>query len=234
MKKTNNYDNFRIFDTMARYIVLASINGLRKTNDTERVYEIEKWNAFKPFSEHNSELGKDLHQEAILYLFESAETNVQVMPFLVSFEELFTDTTLSKTDQCEAIRELIKDFTEFNTLIINGIRHLYRFIYSQKSPKERGLSARSISAMIQRAMDSIEFESDSVNRVFAVDFLRKVWKELELTNQQKLVLKMRAKGLSNGEIAKKLHRDKGTVSEHYNKVVSRARALYPNYRDLID
>lgn len=234
MKKANNYDNFKIFDTMANYIVLASINGLRKSNDTERVYEVEKWNAFKPFSEHNSELGKDLHQEAILYLFESAETNVQVMPFLVSFEQLFTDTTLSKAEQCKSIRELIKDFPEFNELIVNGIRYLYRFIYSQKSPRERGLSSRSISAMIQKAMDSIEFESESVNRVFAVDFLRKVWKELEMTNQQKLIIKMRAKGLSNGEIAGKLHKDKGTVSEHYNKVVRRARALHPNWKDLID
>lgn len=234
MKKVNNYDNFRIFDTMASYIVLASINGLRKSNDTERVYEVEKWNAFKPFSEHNSELGKDLHQEAVLYLFESAESNVQIMPFLVSFEELFADTTLSKTDQCEAIRGIIRDFSEFNELIVNGIRHLYRFIYSQKSPREKGLSSRSISAMIQRAMDSIEFESDSVNRVFAVDFLHKVWEELELTNQQKLVVKMRAKGLSNGEIAKKLHRDKRTVSEHYNKVVQKARVLHPNWKDLVD
>ena len=234
MKKVNNYDSFKIFDTVASYIVLASINGLRKTNDTERVYETEKWNAFKPFSEHNSELGKDLHQEAVLYLFESAETNVRIMPFLVSFEEMFTDTTLSKAEQCKHIRDIIKDFSEFNGLIVNGIRHIYRFIYSQKSPKERGLSARSISAMIQKAMDSIEFESDSVNRVFAVDFLRKVWEELELTNQQKLVLKMRAKGLSNGEIAEKLHRDKRTVSEHYNKVVHKARTLYPNWKDLID
>lgn len=234
MKKVNNFDNFKIFDTMASYIVLAAVNGLRKSNDTERVYEVEKWNAFRPFSEHNSELGKDLHQEAILYLFESAETNVQVMPFLVSFEQLFTDTTLGKTEQCRSIRELIKDFSEFNELIINGIRYLYRFIYSQKSPRERGLSSRSISIMIQRAIDSIEFEPESVSRVFAVDFLNKVWKELEITNQQRLVIKMRARGLSNGEIAKRLNKDKGTVSEHYNKVVRRARELHPNWKDLID